>query len=136
MTWTSARGDRCRPMRRGVLRDCRSLRISLLLRISRMVSDPLEEETVAPAIPLAANLIEFPRELVAARKARPRLAEGPLRDAEQQAGNCASLKWNRSRSTIGPGSMRRLPGSTGRRSGWMRRRRNDRGAAMQPAPWM
>jgi uncharacterized RDD family membrane protein YckC len=51
-----------------------------------LVSDPLEEETVAPAVPLAANLIEFPRELVAARKARPRLAEGPLRDTESQAG--------------------------------------------------
>jgi uncharacterized RDD family membrane protein YckC len=50
------------------------------------LSDPLEEETVAPAIPLAANLIEFPRELVATRKARPRLAEGPLRDVEPQAG--------------------------------------------------
>lgn len=50
------------------------------------LSDPLEEETVAPAIPLAANLIEFPRELVATRKARPRLAEGPLRDAEPQQG--------------------------------------------------
>lgn len=49
-------------------------------------SDPLEEETVSPAIPLAANLIEFPRELVAPRKARPRLAEGPLRDAEPQPG--------------------------------------------------
>ncbi len=46
----------------------------------------MEEETVAPAIPLAANLIEFPRELVATRKARPRLAEGPLRDAEPQQG--------------------------------------------------
>jgi uncharacterized RDD family membrane protein YckC len=52
----------------------------------REFSDPLEEETVAPAIPLAANLIEFPRELVAARRARPRLAEGPLRDAESQSG--------------------------------------------------
>ncbi len=30
--------------------------------------------------PLPANLIEFPRVLVAPRKARPRLAEGPLRD--------------------------------------------------------
>jgi uncharacterized RDD family membrane protein YckC len=49
-------------------------------------SDPLEEETVAPAIPLTANLIEFPRELVAPRKARPRLAEGPLRDTEPQSG--------------------------------------------------
>jgi uncharacterized RDD family membrane protein YckC len=50
------------------------------------ISDPLEEATVAPAIPLAANLIEFPRELVAPRKARPRLAEGPLRDAAPQPG--------------------------------------------------
>jgi uncharacterized RDD family membrane protein YckC len=51
-----------------------------------LISDPLEEETVAPAVPLTANLIEFPRELIAARKVRPRLAEGPLRDAEPQAG--------------------------------------------------
>jgi uncharacterized RDD family membrane protein YckC len=37
-----------------------------------------EPETVEPAQPIHANLIEFPRELVAARKARPRIAEGPL----------------------------------------------------------
>jgi uncharacterized RDD family membrane protein YckC len=36
--------------------------------------------------PLAVNLIDFPRELVAARKARPRLAEGPLRDSSQPTG--------------------------------------------------
>ncbi len=36
--------------------------------------------------PLAANLIEFPRQLVAPRKARPRLAEGPLlAEAEARA---------------------------------------------------
>lgn len=35
---------------------------------------------VAPAQPLPARVLEFPRELVAARKARPRIAEGPLRD--------------------------------------------------------
>jgi uncharacterized RDD family membrane protein YckC len=35
---------------------------------------------IIEALPLPANLIEFPRELVATRKARPRLAEGPLRD--------------------------------------------------------
>lgn len=35
-------------------------------------------EAVEPAQPIFANLIEFPRELVATRKARPRLAEGPL----------------------------------------------------------
>jgi uncharacterized RDD family membrane protein YckC len=44
------------------------------------VVDPLEEALVAPAQPLPARLLEFPRELVAARKARPRIAEGPLRD--------------------------------------------------------
>jgi uncharacterized RDD family membrane protein YckC len=34
-------------------------------------------EPVEPAQPIFANLIEFPRELVAPRKARPRLAEAP-----------------------------------------------------------
>ncbi|HEY0263355.1 MAG TPA: RDD family protein [Granulicella sp.] len=37
-------------------------------------------EAAEEAVPLPANLIEFPRQLVAARKARPRLAEGPLRE--------------------------------------------------------
>lgn len=55
-------------------------------RFLESAHDPLEEATVAPAIPLAANLIEFPRELVAPRKARPRLAEGPLRDAAPPSG--------------------------------------------------
>jgi uncharacterized RDD family membrane protein YckC len=45
----------------------------------------LEEEPVLSAVePLAVNLIEYPRELVAARKVRPRLAEGPLRGASQE----------------------------------------------------
>jgi uncharacterized RDD family membrane protein YckC len=39
------------------------------------------EETVVQ--PLGVNLIEVPRELVAARKVRPRLAEGPLRETSQ-----------------------------------------------------
>lgn len=43
--------------------------------------DPVQEALVTPATPLPAKLLEFPRELVAARKARPRHAEGPLRDA-------------------------------------------------------
>jgi len=38
-----------------------------------------EEERIIE--PLAVNLIEFPRELVAQRKLRPRLAEGPLRES-------------------------------------------------------
>ncbi len=33
-----------------------------------------------PMDPIAANLVEFPRQLIAAKKARPRIAEGPLRD--------------------------------------------------------
>jgi RDD family len=33
--------------------------------------------------PIPANIIEFPRQLVAPRKARPRLAEGPLRDESE-----------------------------------------------------
>jgi uncharacterized RDD family membrane protein YckC len=37
-----------------------------------------EFEMVEPGQPIHANLIEFPRELVATRKVRPRLAEGPL----------------------------------------------------------
>ena len=43
--------------------------------------DPMGSSTVEPVQHLPANLIEFPRELVATRKARPRLAEGPFYDA-------------------------------------------------------
>ncbi len=35
---------------------------------------------VMETLPIQANIIEFPRQLVASRKARPRLAEGPLRE--------------------------------------------------------
>lgn len=45
-----------------------------------------EPETVEPAQPIAANLIEFPRELIAARRARPRIAEGPLGAEDAQPG--------------------------------------------------
>jgi uncharacterized RDD family membrane protein YckC len=44
------------------------------------VVDHFEEALVAPAQPLPARVLEFPRELIAARKARPRVAEGPLRE--------------------------------------------------------
>lgn len=40
-------------------------------------------EVVEPALPIHANLIEFPREIVATRKVRPRLAEGPLGSATE-----------------------------------------------------
>ena len=38
--------------------------------------------TIEPAQPIYANLIQFPREMVATRKVRPRLAEGPLARSE------------------------------------------------------
>jgi uncharacterized RDD family membrane protein YckC len=45
------------------------------------------EEPVFVAVePLATSVVEIPRELVAARKVRPRLAEGPLREISQQTG--------------------------------------------------
>jgi len=42
------------------------------------------DAVVEPVQHLPANLIEFPRELVATRKARPRLAEGPFYDASHE----------------------------------------------------
>ena len=44
-----------------------------------------ELEMIEPAQPIAGNIIEFPRELVAPRKARPRLAEAPSAAAESGA---------------------------------------------------
>ncbi len=49
------------------------------------IVDAIAEATVPPAMSLPAKLIEFPRELIAAHKSRPRLAEGPLlEEAEAQ----------------------------------------------------
>jgi hypothetical protein len=41
---------------------------------------PEFQEHVIESTPIQANIIEFPRQLVAPKKARPRLAEGPLRE--------------------------------------------------------
>jgi uncharacterized RDD family membrane protein YckC len=41
-------------------------------------------EPVEPDLPIHANLIEFPRELVATRKIRPRLAEGAYADVDAE----------------------------------------------------
>lgn len=60
-----------------------------------------EIEVVEPAQPIHANLIQFPRELVAARKARPRLAEGPL--IESQTGMQLSI------FEVDPASISTLP---------------------------
>lgn len=59
--------------------------ISALIALEQ--SEPLEPTTAIPA-----NLIEFPRQLVAARKARPRLAEGPLREEADREPERAQLR--------------------------------------------
>ncbi len=56
---------------------------------SSAVATPLPLE---PPTGLPTNLIEFPRQLVAARKARPRLAEGPLREEADRAPERAQLR--------------------------------------------
>lgn len=53
---------------------------STLEHIEEHVDDVVEEPVSTEVAPLAVSLIEFPRELIASRKARPRLAEGPLRE--------------------------------------------------------
>ena len=53
---------------------------------------PVFEEPAGPPVPLPANLIEFPRQLVASRKARPRLAEGPLREEGEAAPGDGQLR--------------------------------------------
>jgi uncharacterized RDD family membrane protein YckC len=45
------------------------------------ILDAFAEATVPPAVGLPAKLIEFPRELIAPRKSRPRIAEGPMAEA-------------------------------------------------------
>lgn len=54
-------------------------------------TDPLEEALVEPARPLPASVIAWPREIVARRPARPRLAEGPLR--EDPFPSTGSMAW-------------------------------------------
>lgn len=55
-------------------------------------AEPFEQEPPAPIQPLPAKLLEFPRELVAARKARPRLVEGPLRDERDRDPSQSQLR--------------------------------------------
>jgi uncharacterized RDD family membrane protein YckC len=56
-------------------------------QVEEIIAEPAE-----PSTPLPANLIEFPRQLVAARRARPRLAEGPLRDEADASPERAQLR--------------------------------------------
>jgi RDD family protein len=52
---------------------------------------PIFEDPVAP-VEIPANLIEFPRQLVASRRARPRIAEGPLRDEAEHPHDPTQLR--------------------------------------------
>ncbi|MDW5264814.1 MULTISPECIES: RDD family protein [Acidobacteriaceae] len=52
---------------------------------------PTFEDRLAP-VEIPANLIEFPRQLVASRRARPRIAEGPLREEAEQAHDATQLR--------------------------------------------
>jgi uncharacterized RDD family membrane protein YckC len=45
-----------------------------------------------PPTDIPANLIEFPRQLIAPRKARPRLAEGPLREEADHSAAASQLR--------------------------------------------
>jgi uncharacterized RDD family membrane protein YckC len=49
-------------------------------------------EPVEPNVEIPANLIEFPRQLVAPRRARPRLAEGPLREEGETQHESSQLR--------------------------------------------
>jgi uncharacterized RDD family membrane protein YckC len=53
---------------------------------------PVFEAPAGPHIDIPANLLEFPRQLIAARRARPRIAEGPLRDEADHAPDSAQLR--------------------------------------------
>ncbi len=59
-----------------------------LLALEEEIDFRRDPEFARPAVlemqSIPGNLIEFPRELVAPRRARPRLAEGPLRDEPEQ----------------------------------------------------
>ena len=107
---------------------------------------PVFEEPAGPPMPLPANLIEFPRQLVASRKARPRYAEGPLRDESLDAVGDGQLRIfevdpaqiSTQPDAAGWQSRGRLPQPrllrNGLRSGWTRPRRRERTAAVGQTP--
>ncbi len=56
------------------------------------LDDLLAASWMTPPVPLPANLIQFPRELVASRRARPKLAEGPLRVSRSTSAEAAQAQ--------------------------------------------
>lgn len=53
---------------------------------------PIFQEPAEPTVEIPANLIEFPRQLIASRRARPRIAEGPLRGEAEEAHDATQLR--------------------------------------------
>ena len=85
---------------------------------------PEFEDHILEALPLPANLIEFPRELVAARRARPRLAwKACCAKSWRRSRSCGSSRCSRSRFRRSRWGRRRLPPRLqgGRACCWMRR---------------
>jgi uncharacterized RDD family membrane protein YckC len=66
------------------------------------VQNALENEAIEPAQPIHANLIEFPREIVAPRKVRPRMAEGPLAATSELLGQLSIFE-------VDPGTISTQP---------------------------
>ncbi len=71
----------------------------------RFFSETDAAQDVEPAQPLHVNLIEFPRELVATRKIRPRLAEGPLAATGRTAGQLSIFEVDPGTVSIQPTSQ-------------------------------
>ena len=67
---------------------------------------PLVLETT----PIPANIIEFPRQLVATRKARPRLAEGPLLEQRPQAPQLRIFEVEAEQISATPAPVTEAPG--------------------------
>jgi uncharacterized RDD family membrane protein YckC len=76
----------------------------------RPVLEDNDFELTEPVPPPRANLIEFPRELVAPRKRRPRRAEGPL------AANTQERQLNI--FEVDPGALLMEPGAAGGEAAW------------------
>ena len=81
-----------------------------------------------PPTPLPANLVEFPRQLIAPRKARPRLAEGPLR--EEITSRTAQLRI----FEVEPEQISTAPTAVSASPGWTSSIRLDAHTVMEPQP--
>ena len=74
-------------------------------------------ELVEPAQPIHANLIEFPREIVAPRKVRPRMVEGPLAATGGQPGQLSIFEVDP--GTISTEPTMAIPASEPAEAQWM-----------------